>query len=133
VQPLAGEYAGRRAALERMPFFTGYGVETGMLIDMFGAFGLQGIAQCDLEERIHKNQELQALSKMSFQILQVFVRRLESRYGPMLAEVNKTMKLIQYEQDRFYLNVEDIREYERPPIIRLPEYRRLRSMSEATA
>jgi nucleotide-binding universal stress UspA family protein len=133
VQPLAGEYAGRRAALERMPFFTGYGVETGILIDMFGAFGLQGIAQCDLEERVHKNQELQALGKMSFQILQVFIRRLESRYGPMLAEVNKTMKLIQYEQDRFYLNIEDIREYERPPIIRLPEYRRLRSMSEATA
>ena len=130
VQPLSGEYAGRRAALERLPFFTGYGVETGMLIDMFGAFGLPGIAQCDLEERIHKNQELPALGKMSFQILQVFIRRLESRHGPMLAEVNKTMKLIQHEQDRFYLDIEDIREYERLPMIRLPEYRRLRGMSE---
>ena len=130
VQPLSGEYAGRRAALERLPFFTGYGVETGMLIDMFGAFGLQGIAQCDLEERIHKNQELPALGKMSFQILQVFIRRLESRHGPMLAEVNKTMKLIQHEQDRFYLDIEDIREHERLPMIRLPEYRRLRGMSE---
>lgn len=130
VQPLSGEYAGRRAALERVPFFTGYGVETGLLIDMFGLFGLQGIAQCDLEERIHKNQGLQALGKMSFQILQVFIRRLESRHGPMLAEVNKTMKLIQHEQDRFYLDVEDIREHERPPMIRLPEYRRLRGMRD---
>jgi glucosyl-3-phosphoglycerate synthase len=134
VQPLSGEYAGRRAALEQVPFFTGYGVETGLLIDMFRLFGLQGIAQCDLEERIHKNQELPALGKMSFQILQVFIRRLESRHGPMLAEVNKTMKLIQHEQDRFYLDVEDIREHERRPMIRLPEYRRLRGMrDEATA
>jgi glucosyl-3-phosphoglycerate synthase len=134
VQPLSGEYAGRRSALERLPFFTGYGVETGLLIDMLGTFGLHAIAQSDLEERIHKNQELQALGKMSFQILQVFVQRLESRHGPMLAEVNKTMKLIQHEQDRFYLDIEDIREYERPPMIRLPEYRRLRGTNEgATA
>jgi glucosyl-3-phosphoglycerate synthase len=130
VQPLSGEYAGRRAALEQVPFFTGYGVETGLLIDMFRLFGLQGIAQCDLEERIHKNQELPALGKMSFQILQVFIRRLESRHGPMLAEVNKTMKLIQHEQDRFYLDVEDIREHERRPMIRLPEYRRLRGTGD---
>ncbi len=130
VQPLSGEYAGRRTALEQVPFFTGYGVETGLLIDMFGRFGLGGIAQCDLEERIHKNQELPALGKMSFQILQVFIRRLEKRHGPMLAEVNKTMKLIQHEQDRFYLDVEDIRESERWPMIQLSEYRRLRGMRD---
>ena len=130
VQPLSGEYAGRRTALEQVPFFTGYGVETGLLIDMFARFGLEGIAQCDLEERIHKNQELPALGKMSFQILQVFIRRLESRHGPMLAEVNKTMKLIQHEQDRFYLDVEDIRESERRPMIDLSEYRRLRGMRD---
>jgi nucleotide-binding universal stress UspA family protein len=133
VQPLSGEYAGRRAALERLPFFTGYGVETGLMIDMLATFGLQAIAQCDLEERIHKNQELQALGKMSFQILQVFIRRLESRHGPMLAEVNKTMKLIRHEQNQFYLDIEDIREHERPPMISVPEYRRLHGLSnEAT-
>jgi len=130
VQPLSGEYAGRRTAFEQVPFFTGYGVETGLLIDMFARFGLEGIAQCDLEERIHKNQELPALGKMSFQILQVFIHRLESRHGPMLAEVNKTMKLIQHEQDRFYLDVEDIRESERWPMIQLSEYRRLRGMRD---
>jgi len=129
VQPLSGEYAGRRAALEGLRFFTGYGVETGLMIDVLEKFGLQAIAQCDLEERIHKNQELQALGKMSFQILQVFIRRLESRHGPMLAEVNKTMKLIQHEQDRFYLDIEDIREHERPPMLSVPEYRRLRGLT----
>jgi len=133
VQPLSGEYAGRRTALEQLPFFTGYGVETGLMIDMLTTFGLHAIAQCDLEERIHKNQELQALGKMAFQILQVFIQRLESRHGPMLAEVNKTMKLIQHEQDRFYLDIEDIREHERPPMISVPEYRRLRGLSDEAA
>ena len=126
VQPLSGEYAGRRAALERLPFFTGYGVETGLLIDVLGTFGLQALAQCGLEERIHKNQELPALGKMSFQILQVFIRRLEQSKGPMLAEVNKTMKLVQHEEGRFYLDIEDIREHERPPMISVPEYYALR-------
>ncbi len=133
VQPLSGEYAGRRTALEQLPFFTGYGVETGLMIDMLTTFGLHAIAQCDLEERIHKNQELQALGKMAFQILQVFIQRLESRHGPMLAEVNKTMKLIQHEQDRFYLDIQDIRERERPPMLSVPEYRRLRGLSDEAA
>jgi glucosyl-3-phosphoglycerate synthase len=34
IQPLSGEYGGRREALERVPFFTGYGVETGLLLDL---------------------------------------------------------------------------------------------------
>ena len=34
IQPLAGEYAGRRSILEQIPFFTGYAVEIGHLIDV---------------------------------------------------------------------------------------------------
>ena len=37
IQPLAGEYAGRREHLEQIPFFTGYAVEIGHLIDLVGA------------------------------------------------------------------------------------------------
>ena len=33
IQPLSGEYAGRRSLLETIPFFTGYAVEIGHLID----------------------------------------------------------------------------------------------------
>ena len=51
VQPLSGEYAGRREALEKAVFFSGYGVETGLLIDIFEQFGLRSIAQVDLLER----------------------------------------------------------------------------------
>ena len=39
VQPLGGEYAGRRSLLERLPFVTGYGVELGLLVDALEAGG----------------------------------------------------------------------------------------------
>jgi glucosyl-3-phosphoglycerate synthase len=125
IQPLSGEYAGRRRALEQVPFYSGYGVETGMLIDVFERYGIAGIAQVDLHERVHHNQTLSALSKMSFAILQVVVQKLEQRAGmPLLAEVNKTMKLIQDDPDGGYtLDVEEIAELARPPMLTLPEYR----------
>ncbi|HLF75724.1 MAG TPA: glucosyl-3-phosphoglycerate synthase [Anaerolineales bacterium] len=124
IQPLSGEYGGRRAALEQLSFFSGYGVEIGLLIDVFDKFGLDAIAQVDLKERIHHNQPLEALSKMSFAIIQAVIRKLESRYGQSILEnVNKTMKLIRYEQESFTLDVEEIAERERPPMLELPEYR----------
>jgi glycosyltransferase involved in cell wall biosynthesis/nucleotide-binding universal stress UspA family protein len=124
IQPLSGEYGGRRAALEQLSFFSGYGVEIGLLIDVFDKFGLSAIAQVDLQERIHHNQPLEALSKMSFAIIQAVIRKLESRYGQSILEnVNKTMKLIRYEDERFALDVEEIAERDRPPMIDLPEYR----------
>jgi len=129
IQPLAGEYAGRRHVLEQLPFFTGYGVETGLLIDVLEAFGLQAIAQVDLLERIHHNQPLPSLSKMSFAIIQVVIRRLEDRHKiRLLEEVNKTMNLIRYEPGRFYLETVEIKEHERPPMLTIPEYRQRRGL-----
>jgi len=124
IQPLSGEYAGRRSALERLPFFSGYGVETGLLIDVFEHFGLSAVAQVDLLERVHHNQPLEALSKMSFAIIQAVIRKLEGRLGrAVLDEVNKSMKLIRYQSGDYRLEVEEIAERERPPMIEIPEYR----------
>ncbi len=126
IQPLSGEYGGRRSAFEQMPFSSGYGVEIGLVIDMFEKFGLRAIAQVDLQERVHHNQPLESLSKMSFAIIQTVVRRIERRYGTKLLEdVNKTMKLIRYGQQRLLLDVEEIAELERPAMIELAEYREL--------
>ena len=123
IQPLSGEYGGRRSALEQFRFFSGYGVEIGLLIDVLEKFGLSAIAQVDLQERIHHNQPLEALSKMSFAIIQAVMRKLESRYGQSILEnVNRTMKLIHYEQDGFRLDIEEIAERDRPPMIEIPEY-----------
>lgn len=83
VQPLSGEYAGHRSLLEALPFFTGYGVEIGMLVDTLSRAGIDAIAQVDVGERIHVNQPLPALSRMAYAILQVAFTRLhdEERAG----------------------------------------------------
>lgn len=134
VQPLAGEMAGRRSVLESVPFFTGYGVETGLLIDILERFGLGSIAQADLETRVHRNQSLLSLSKMAFAIIQVVMERLGDRDRIALAEeMNTTMKLIHYSPTELFLEVKEIRENERPPITSVPEYQRRFSSIPAPA
>lgn len=131
IQPLSGEYGGRRSALEQMPFSSGYGVETGLLIDIFEKYGLNAIGQVDLLERVHHNQKLEALSKMAFAIIQTVVRRLERRYERnFLEDVNKTMKLIRYDQDVLYLDVNEIAELERSAMTEIPEYYELQKIRE---
>ena len=123
VQPLSGEYAGRRELLERLPFFSGYGVETGHLIDIVENFGLNHIAQTDLGMRIHRNQALLDLSKMAFAIMQVAIKRLGDRHRiHLLEEINRSMKLVHYNNDRFFLEVREIGDWERPPMATIPEY-----------
>jgi glucosyl-3-phosphoglycerate synthase len=124
IQPLSGEYGGRRTALEQLPFFSGYGVETGLLIEVLERFGLPAIAQVDLQERIHHNQSLEALSKMSFAIIQAVIAKIERRYErAILDDVNKSMKLIRYQDGEYQLEVDEVVERERPPMASLPAYR----------
>jgi glucosyl-3-phosphoglycerate synthase len=130
IQPLAGEYAGRREHLEQIPFFTGYAVEIGHLIDLAERFGLNGFGQVDLEIRIHRNQELEGLSKMSFTILQAVMKRLEERRRARLfADLGSTMKLPRSSPNRLSLEVIEIADAERPPMIRIPEYAARRGAS----
>ena len=75
VQPLAGEFAARRDVLSRVPFFTGYGVEIGMLIDVFDQVGLAGLAQVDLGTRQNRHQSLASLSRMSSVVLRTLAAR----------------------------------------------------------
>ena len=123
IQPLAGEYAGRRTLLETIPFFTGYAVEIGHLIDIAERVGIEGLGQVDLERRVHRNQELEGLSRMSFVILQAVMKRLEERRKARLfAELGSTMKLPRSGRGRLGLEVIELADHERPPMIRIPEY-----------
>ncbi len=123
IQPLAGEYAGRRALLETIPFFTGYAVEIGHLIDAAERVGIEGLGQVDLERRVHRNQELEGLTKMSFVILQAVMKRLEERRKTRLfAEMGSTMKLPRSGKGQLSLEVIELADQERPPMIRIPEY-----------
>ena len=76
VQPLSGEYAGRRALLESVPFASGYGVELGLLIDLAQLAGVDALAQADLGTRQHSHQSDAALGRMAGQILQTAMARL---------------------------------------------------------
>lgn len=124
VQPLSGEYAGRRSVFEQIPFFTGYGVESGMLIDILDRFGLGAIAQTDVEVRVHDNQQIGALSRMSFGIMQAIFRRLEDDGKVSLGSPLRNSFNVIERQDGLYTGKPvEIKVVERPPMIDLPEYR----------
>jgi glucosyl-3-phosphoglycerate synthase len=134
VQPLSGEQAGRRTLLEQLPFFSGYGVETGLLVDTLQRAGLGAIGQVDMKQRIHRNQSLYALSKMSFEVLQVAIKRVGEAHGTnLLEEANFTMKLIAAGGDRLHLEMHDIIDVERPPIATIAAYQARRNRAFDTA
>jgi glucosyl-3-phosphoglycerate synthase len=76
-QPLSGEYAFRRSCLDRLGFSTGYGVELELLLNFCGRFGLQAMAQVDMDTRCHRNRTVEELGAMSFCILQTLLHRLQ--------------------------------------------------------
>jgi glucosyl-3-phosphoglycerate synthase len=75
VQPLGGEYAGRRELLEQLPFVEGYGVDIALLIDIASTFGTEVIAQVDLGTRLHRNRPLDELSPQAAAIMQTALAR----------------------------------------------------------
>ncbi|GAA1247287.1 glucosyl-3-phosphoglycerate synthase [Prauserella halophila] len=97
VQPLAGEYAGRREVLEAIPFVTHYGVEVGHLIDLIERRGLDALAQVDLGTRTHRHQTTQALGRMSAQIILTMLDRLK-RYGRLSMPVPPATLLAQFQR-----------------------------------
>ncbi|KAM0723403.1 hypothetical protein Q7P37_000389 [Cladosporium fusiforme] len=74
-QPLAGEFAGRRALLEKLPFPVSYGIEIGTLIDTYNLVGLGGMAQVDVGRRQNAHQPLRKLTVMAQEIMCTAMRR----------------------------------------------------------
>lgn len=124
IQPLSGEYAGYRELLEKIPFPIGYGIETSMILDIYEKWGLDVIAQVDLEKRVHRNQDTKALGRMSFVILKTFFDRLE-KLG--LFENKKEMfnEMIQYNlvKNNYEAAIYTFEGLERPPMIEIQQYR----------
>ncbi len=75
-QPLAGEMAASRELLCRLPFSTGYAVETAMLLDIHREVGSRAIAQVDLEERHNDHKSLRDLASMADEVLAAATTRL---------------------------------------------------------
>ncbi|HSL59208.1 MAG TPA: hypothetical protein VK866_15285, partial [Acidimicrobiales bacterium] len=89
VQPLAGEYGGRRALLEQVPFTGGYGVELGLLVDLAARFGTAGMAQVDLGVRVHRNRSLEDLGPQATVILQTALARVSAGLAPDVATLTR--------------------------------------------
>ena len=81
MQPLSGEYAGRRSLLERLPFVQGYGVDLGLLIDIAELQGTEAIAQVDLGLRRHRNRSLEELGPQALAVLQAALGRAGDAAG----------------------------------------------------
>ncbi|MGD9057810.1 MAG: glucosyl-3-phosphoglycerate synthase [Desulfobacterales bacterium] len=124
IQPLSGEYAGFREVFERIPFPIGYGVETSMNMDIYEKWGLDVMAQVDLDRRIHRNQDTKALGRMAFVILKTFINR-KIRMGLIDLRDDLYDEMIQYNlvHDQYEPDIFKIEGHERPPIIEIPDYR----------
>jgi glucosyl-3-phosphoglycerate synthase len=74
-QPLAGETAVRRSALESITLEPDYGVEIALLIDVAQRFGVHALAQVDLGIRRHRNRPLEDLRPMAVEVLHAALER----------------------------------------------------------
>jgi glucosyl-3-phosphoglycerate synthase len=75
IQPLAGEYAGRRPVLEALPIVCGWGVDLALVVDVVARHGLPALAQVDLGTRRHRHRPLDQLSSQAMAILTIALRR----------------------------------------------------------
>lgn len=113
VQPLSGEYAGRRTALERVPFAEGYGVDIALLVDIADTFGIDAIAQVDLGTRHHRNRPLAELGPQALAIVTTALRRAGTGYGDGPARL-----------ERPGLAPVEVAATDLPPLVEVPGYRR---------
>ncbi len=130
VQLLNRTCAGRRAALERLPFHAGAGILPSLLLEIFERYGLTAIAQVELPGRLGDaaGRSAEALAETTYAVAQLFIRKLERQHGLALVDdVNRTIKLVRADADRFYLELREAREQVRPPMADIPEYRASRS------
>lgn len=126
IQPLGGEYAGRRSTLEQVPFLTGWGVEIGLLADVVDRFGAGAVAQVDLGFRRHRSRSLHDLGVQAAAVLDAALRRAGVDQDAGGGELVRAL-------DRDRIERTQIETRERPPMVTMPEYRRRHGAGEQTA
>jgi glucosyl-3-phosphoglycerate synthase len=128
VQPLGGEYAGRRSALEQVPFVSGYGVEVGLLIDLLRLGGLSALAQVDLGVRRHTSQSEEALGAMAGEVVSTMLARAEcGRPGSHSLPASGLLTQFRHDGTAFVPSSRAVAVDERPPMATVAEYRRRRA------
>jgi glucosyl-3-phosphoglycerate synthase len=126
VQPLGGEYAGRRSALEQVPFVSAYGVEIGLLIDLLRLGGLSALAQVDLGVRRHTSQSQEALGAMAGEVVSTVLARAGcGRPGHHPLTASGLLTQFRHDGSGFVPTSRAVAVDERPPMATVPEYRSL--------
>jgi glucosyl-3-phosphoglycerate synthase len=118
VQPLGGEYAARRSALEVLPFVEGWGVEIGLLVDVVERFGRDAVVQVDLDVREHRNRSLEDLGPQALAVMTIALRR-----ASLLPDANAALVELVRALPDGTVHAEPVEVRERPPIITVPAYR----------
>ena len=121
IQPLSGEYAGRRSLLESIPFVEGWGIEIGLLIDIVREVGIDATAQVDLGVREHRNRPLDDLGPQATAILVTALRRAGLAHA--IGGDDRAMATLTRFTEAFEPDVVNVEVRERPPIATVPAYR----------
>ncbi len=74
-QPLSGEVAFRHNLIESSSFSAGYGIDVGILIDVYLKFSIGSIQEVDLGQRTHSHQDLSSLSSQALQVASAIMQR----------------------------------------------------------
>jgi len=116
-QPLSGECAGRREVLESIPFFSGYGMELGLLIDIYRRWGSETIGQVDLGWRFRHSKTDCELSRISFGTLQMIFNRLhDDEKIDLRHELSDRYHRFRAKDEGVFLETDIVREGRRPPM-----------------
>ncbi len=120
VQPLAGEWAVRRTAMERFSVPVGYGVEIAALVDTADLLGADAIAQVDLGRRTHRHHRHDTLGPMAVQVLAA----VEARLGRSADVARGSATLVQYDRtaEGFTARPREVDLSERPPAVGVEGY-----------
>ena len=117
IQPLSGEYAMRRRLHRALPFPSGYGVEAAHLVDILRRFGLEVMAQVDLEHRRHRVRTTSELGRMASGVLHALWPRLPGHDSlPLSACPVHWHHGISWDGKSYTMTPEQIRDIEFPPL-----------------
>lgn len=120
IQPLSGEYGGRRSFLEKLRFYSGYSVEIALLLQVVFNLNHSEYGQSYLGKRIHKLQSIASLGLMSASIMHTLFREAKRvkrlSYSPKEFS-NKISQVVAKSGDSFSFNKVAIADKKLPSIM----------------
>jgi glucosyl-3-phosphoglycerate synthase len=125
IQPLSGEYGGRKKFLEKIDFYSGYSVEMAVLLQSVFNLKSSEIAQVYLGKRIHALQSVISLGKMSSNILHTLLRIANDKKR-LKIDINKLpdtlTNFISENRTDFISKKQKIADKKLPPMIKIKKY-----------